>query len=47
MKYFSLGNLRHNCDFIGPFNLTKFCIKVIEVLNIWDDHTFKTASKQF
>ena len=29
MKYFSLGILRHNYDFVGPFNLTISYIKVI------------------
>ena len=37
IKYFYLGILKHNCDFVGPFNLTISCIKlkfwVFEFLN--------------
>ena len=36
MKYFSLGILRHNYDYLGPFNLTISCIKVkFLFLNFW------------
>ena len=46
MKYFSWGILSHNCDFVGPFNLTISCIKVkIWVLNFWGCYKSRAASQ--
>ena len=47
MKYFSLGILRHNCDFVGPLNLTISCIKVkycvFKFLNFLGCYTSRAA----
>ena len=46
IKYFSLGILRHNFDFVGPLNFTISCIQVkFWVFIYMDFYTSRAASK--
>ena len=51
MKYFSLDIFRHNCDFVGPLNLTisfikvKFCVFEFLGLLYIQSHNLKIVSK--